>query len=157
MNHRKSISLLILLALISGGVGFVFTNLEKFNSCRQEYIYNFGEVGNINNLPSIGCLDPLRDSLGQPLLLGSIAIGLILIILLFCSKDIFSTWFKWAAWLIPAGALWIMVTPVSCDAPLGACVDKEIATFVACSIFVVASLLVIIGSFLRFRRGRAVH
>lgn len=145
MNHKKVLLALIMISSIGFFIGLIFTEQEYFSTCREGYTYQYGEVNNINNPPRIGCSDPIADILGQPLGLGSLALLLPCLILLFLKPEVFKSWAKFAVIAIPLLALFIVGTPVQCGGgSLGVCLDKELVSMFSSVGFLILSLLIII-------------
>ncbi len=97
------------------------------------------------------CQGKYGESLGQPLALGSVSFFLISIILLFVKKEVFVLWSKFALVAIPLLVLWIILTPVTCGAALGVCLDKELVSWYASISFLIISLIIIIYKSLQIR------
>lgn len=95
------------------------------------------------------------DQVGQPLFMGSFALALVFLILLFLPQPYFKNWLKYAAWYIPVAALWIIMSDVICGGGLGLgmCFDKELATWWSSGIYLILSLVVIAITYLKRRNG----
>ena len=151
MSHRKILGILLGLSVVGFGVGVAFTEPEIFGTCRDGYGYQYGENANPNNPPAVGCMDPLGDTLGQPLGMGSVALLIVFLTLFFLPRVYFAAWGKYAAWFIAVAVVWIAVTPAQCSSGFGLtmCMDKELVTWWASGIFLVISLITVIWTRLK--------
>lgn len=154
MSHNLTIGLLLLFSALLATTGVLIMNMGNIGFCRSAYVYTFGELDNINNPNTTGCMDPLIDNVGQPLMIVSIAVALLFLVLLFLPKKVFTAWLKYVAWLIVPATIWIITTPVTCSAPLSLCFDKELATYYASGAFAAISLVAIVVSSLRQKQGK---
>ena len=129
MNYRKILGILLGLSLLGLGVGLSFFPGN----------YSFCHV-----LQSCSDSSFLILNVGHPLVVGLIPFVFVLIILFFFSREVFSTWKKFAIVLIPISIILITITPVYCDAPLNLCLNKILVTRFTSIGFSILSLIIII-------------
>ena len=142
MGHRKITRMLVLIfsALFIGGL--IINNTFSIGLC-AESDYN--------------CDLLWGEGLALPLWFGSLTVLIILGLLYFRPQEVFNSWKKFAIWAIPLGAIFIAISPVSCEGGLGAFTGvcfwtKEIATWWLSGLFFLISLLIILVKSLKLRR-----
>lgn len=131
MEQRK---LILIISVIGTLVGYVLSNPLVFGICQRKYLFN-----NIQ-----GCLDSTISGIGEPLLIFSILLVVILSILLFLNKNIFKSWLRFAAWWIPLSIILIVITPETSNSwmPLYF-IGKGTVTVLMAGIFSIISLILI--------------
>lgn len=146
MRHKKVVGTLLGLSFVGFVIGVIFTEPEIFGTCRDQYVYRYGEEGNTNNPPSVGCMDPLGDNLGQPLGMISLLLVIIFLTLFFLPHRYFRAWLKYAAWFLVVAIIWIALTPARCGGGFGlsVCMDKELVIWWSCGILASLSILTLI-------------
>lgn len=139
MYYERRAAIILGITIVSFLIAIVLTEPIRFGLCSPEAFFT--------------CQASLEYT-GQPIGIMSVAIAIVALVLLFCRSEILTVWLKYVVvWLLPVPAIWIAFTPVTCQAPLGLCVDKEFATFISASGFVIISLLVIGYSAVRSKRS----
>jgi len=130
MSHRKILGILLGLSILGIVAGFFIVYPEYFGICSDDQ----------------NCIDSkfLIFNIAHPLVIGLIPLIPILVILFFFSREVFSTWKKFAIVLIPISIILITITPVYCDAPLNLCLDKKLSTWLYSIGFSILSLIIII-------------
>jgi hypothetical protein len=145
MIHKKMVGILLGLSILGIITGLIFTEPEKYGICAPDKLFT--------------CIEPLGNSIGQPLFLGAIALSLVFLALLFLSPAYFKAWLKYAAWFIPVGIIIIASSDVNCSGGLGLglCFDKELATWWSSGIYFLLSLGVIIATYIKQRKILVRH
>lgn len=114
---------------------YVLSNPLQFGICNRVYTFN----------NQTGCLDSLVWSVGQPLLIFSVATFLLLISFPFVRVSTFSSWLKFAFWWLPLSviAIYIGSSGENGWAPYYKYSQVEVAILMA-SLFVFISLIIIV-------------
>ncbi|MBI4094898.1 MAG: hypothetical protein HY435_01760 [Candidatus Liptonbacteria bacterium] len=152
MNKKRAIITPLVLSFIGLLVGYVLINPIAFSLCRSEYIYHYGDLGSITNPPTIGCLDPIMENIGEPLLIGSIPIIVIFLALLLVGESIFITWQKFAKIYLPIAVALIIFAPSDGGGFFPGMFDKEITTWFVSGLYLAVSLGIIIFKGIKLRR-----
>ncbi len=126
MEHKKIVSLALLVCTLFFFVGVILSIPEKIGLCSQD----------------IECIDKLGSSYGEPFVLSSLCLGLIFLILRFLPKEIFKTWLFFATWYIPVAAALTFLAPATSGGLFP--IDKEVAVLMLGGIYLAVSILIIV-------------
>jgi len=141
MSYKKNI-LIYFIASIGGTlIGWLLVWPDKMGFCANHIS---------NGYYDYGCIDKF-ELIAIPLLFVAGVSVPVLLILFLSSERIFSTWKKFAKIYLPIAILLIAVTPAQCDAPLGACFDKELTTLWLSGIYLVVSLSIMLFQYLKHK------
>ena len=129
MNYKKFLKISIFVSLLGIVLGYILLYPETFGICSSE---------------NRDCIYPLAFNFGEPLMFGLIPVTIAPIAMLFSSESVFKLWKKFALVYVPLSVLWIIFSPVSCNAPANMCFDKEMISWITSVGFLVITLGIII-------------
>ncbi len=129
MSYRKKISLLMILVFFWAVVGYFFAEIVRLKS-----------------------FDNLDIYFGIPLFLFSLVFIILLFFFLFTKEIVFNSWKKFAKIFISIAMILIIITPTQYGGIVG--IDKESATWSLASLFLLASLTIIIWKSIELKRKK---
>ena len=150
MEIRKKILWTLLASFISLTIAVVLSEQGSLGLCRERYAYNYGEIGNVNNPPRIGCLDPVSESVGQPLGIFSIVFVLLSLSILTVPTS-FSSLIRFSKYYLPIAAFLVILAPSTDSSVFG--FDKEFMSWFLASIFLLTSLILIARKWWQIRKS----
>ncbi|HYC34656.1 MAG TPA: hypothetical protein VEC13_02895 [Candidatus Paceibacterota bacterium] len=128
MSHRKKITLLIFVALILLGLGYIFRYAHEVGICPN------------NNY---ACVDFWVFTLAHPLVISIKYILVILFALLFFPENVWKSWVKFAIVAISIGIGLIYLSPIYCEVDYGPCFDKKNVTHMLSQLFIAITVILI--------------
>ena len=170
MNHRKILGILLGLSLFGIVAGFGLNFPDKIRLCDSPYggygdcntklnvdfLKKVGFCSNskysYNQVPSNYCSYIGAENIGQPIMIWSFLLFIVFVTLIFLSKEVFSTWKKFAIVIIPLSIIAIIATPISCQGIM--CYNKETTTLILGIGFAILSLIIIIYKSVRMFLAR---
>ncbi len=128
MSHRKILGVLLVLSLVLLCIGLIFMFNEKLNA------------------------GDLLFAIGKPLVFEIAPIIFVILLLLFCSEEIFNLWRWFAVIFIPVFNIWIFSTPTLCGSLI--CFDRTAMAWYLGVLFFLISFTVIITKTILLRRKK---
>ena len=130
MSIRKTTAILFLAALVSWGIGFIFSNAISFGLCMHD---------------QYSCRD-VFNNIGDPLFYSMPALALIFLILLF-TPQAFLAWKKFAIWFVPLAALLFAFYPGPGGNDLFSPYPEQVFRWVSILYVIISILIIARGSF----------
>ena len=134
MYMKIKVLILLLASLLLSATGYIFTNSIQFNLCGQN---------------QYSCRD-LYNNIGDPLLLGMLAIAIIFLTLLFLPKA-WTAWRKFAIWYVPLATLLFIFYPEPGSGDLLSPYPETVLKWVS-GIYVAISLVIIAKATLKNKK-----
>ncbi|MDD5463584.1 MAG: hypothetical protein PHP62_00360 [Candidatus Moranbacteria bacterium] len=132
----------LIIAIIGIAVGYVLLNPVKFGICQSTY-YSNGHTG---------CFDEIKDQIGAVVELFSIALFVVSVPLLFSSKEVLISWFKFARIWLPV-ALFFTAISSPHTGVLSSPGSRVWAVFFFLVVFLIISFVIIVRG-LNKKRGK---
>ena len=109
-------------------------------------ILHFGDLSSISKFCGVdsNCKDLIIFGFKQPLYIGVQYILLSLVCLLIFSEKLFKTWFVFFKFFMFVSLLFVIFSPVDCNAPLMLCFDKVNVTKIFGALLLILTILILI-------------
>lgn len=146
MKIKQAIPLIC--SILASVAGFILMNPMLFNICMDTYIFN----------GQLGCLDDSSDSIGYPLFIFSLFTASVSLFIIFVKEKVFYFWTKFSIFWISLSLLLLAFIDDRGGAlgPNLYDISRSTAAFFAGGLFALISFGIIIWTYLKSRKNRAI-